>query len=490
MKDQRRPTHYLNFSLLLLLLSLTIGTGLFNYFPGYDNYLLVILGLVCLVPGLLAWFKGSLDIFEPVYSMAISTFMYFCLQVVFVRYDEAFNLRGLDYQSEIPKITILAMLALLGFYVGYYRPIRPSEQSSEKTELDQNELAEMHRYAKLIFGLFFALVVLWIVIGRIPLWTLWIFGEADYGAPFQYGTGPMIGYLFGARNSLPACILLLLATVPSRRWSPIYLLILVAVTIFTMGLGGRWLLFLTLGSVWILFHLKDNKRPSARQLALIGSVALLLTGYVGYYRGRDRALGQDDLDWKAMRQAVVYSSHQIVPSAVYVRWIPDRIPYDWGVPYLAILTQPIPRFLWPDKDVFFARLFGQPRTASESLESVLPRGGTARLLWVSLYTSFGPLGVTLGMALFGWLSHNVYAAYQRRPHFLLPQIYLALFWFFLFLAYGRGNARQIMVGTVTVFAPVWIFHWLVSQRYRVPNQAASKFSLTSPSILASCRKEE
>ncbi len=414
---------------------------------------LTILIVTCCLPGLLAWAAGRLDPLEPVYAVAAATLVYFGVMVGVLLQTDSFRMLSIDYREEVPEVLFLAWLALVGFYIAYYGGGRAPGRLGPREAMDDATRVRAHRYA---LGLLFVagfLLVLWVVIGRVPLWSLWVFGEASYGSWVSEGTGVRLGYLYAAQEALPACVLLLTATRRVRRWPLTSYLLLAAVTILFAGLGVRARVLLIMGSAAAFYYLERDRRPSVWQLAVMGFVVLYaIAGALGYYRGPGRVFGQGSVSLETAWHEFVEGSGIAVTAAAYVRWVP-KLGYDWGKSFLSLLVTPIPSALWPEKYLFL----GKP-----AIDEFIAYGAAAPFFTI-FYASYGPAGVVLGMGLAGWACRGVYESYRANRHDVFAQISLALLWAYLFHAYGRHSITLIAYSVVYVFGPVYVVRKLIDR---------------------------
>jgi hypothetical protein len=449
-------------ALMLCLLFLLSAIGLFvvelNVLgPGSLLPLLVLLVALCAAPALIAWLYGFFDPFEPIYSIALATFIYFGIMVVVLLHTGDFSMLGFDYRDQIPTAVFMASLALAGFGVAYYSTDPKAGQSGNASALTKVELAYAHRRSLFLLGFFGSLFILWIIVGRVPVWSIWIFGGASYGTWNTEAAGAKLGHLYAAQEALPACILLFIASRSKRPWPFAGIMLLGAIAILFAGLGVRARLLLVLGSATAFYYLEKGKKPAAWQIALIALfVFFLIIGAVGYYRGQGNSgSGQDPYRVTNAWDTFVEGSNIATTTALYLRWVPVY-GYDLGRDFLQVVVTPIPSVVWPDK----YQLFGQ--SPIEDYRAT----GAAAAFFVEFYRSFGPVGVVWGMALIGWLCRKVYDTYRANTKNLFAQVSVALLWAYLFHIYGRHSVTLIVYGVAYVFAPVFIMRWLVARRQR------------------------
>jgi oligosaccharide repeat unit polymerase len=440
------------------------------------------LSAACLAPAVVALVRRRFDLFEPIYAFALSTMVYFVFVPAVQLSQNSFTLLGVDYSANINQVTVLAFLALVGFSMGYYWrnskrfASAPSQEGASAHNTEQRRY--LWRWAALLFVGFLGLITLWVVIARIPLATLWIFGEASYGDAWNAAVGPQIGYLYGAREALPACLLLLIAYRSKKRWSVATVLFLILVALFFAGSGARFRVLVLVLSVVIFYYLERSKRPKLWQSLLVAFVVFyFVIGGVGFYRSyavdadrlRGRSIGQDTLTLNDAWDVMLDSSQIAASTALLVRVVPSHQPYFLGTSFLNFFTQPIPRFLWADKPTAIGQEF---------FDSLWPPGTTLPF-WAIFYLNFGPVAIVPGMIVAGWVSRKIYDAWRFHPDDVLAQVQLAIYWPFLIHMYGRGgdNFAFNVYGLVFVMAPVWIMMFI--RRRRQKSAARAEQSLQS-----------
>ncbi len=458
----------LSFTLALILL-LWFGEWSFDNLMGSDVKPImpmiiggIIIGASCCVPVIAGIWGRRIDVFEPVYAYSVSTFVYFVLVPIILLGSDGFYLGGVNYSSELARVLLMVIISLAGFYLGYY-----SWLGRDRTGLRISDdiRASLFRFSSLmLLGLCF-LVVLWLVIAEIPVSALWIFGEASYGDAWRLAKGPQIGYLYGAREALPACLLLLVALRSGRRWPPLVLIFLVFIGLFFAGSGARFRFLLLVLSFFVFYYLERGKRPGLLSISIfVGFLFYFVIGAIGFYRselvqaGRvtGLAVGQDSFSVYQAWNTFVDSSRIVVSTASAVRHIPEQIDYLWGKSFINFFTQPIPRFLWP----------GKPSSIGLDYFATIWPPGTTLPFWSLFYLNFGPLGVLLGTAVWGRLSRWIYDLFISDPDNPFAQMQLALYYPFLIHMYGRGgdNFAFIAYGLIVVLLPVWIVWWAARKR--------------------------
>jgi len=458
----RRSYLFITLTTIFLALGIVMSMGSWAKSNSSGNYaVLALLAAVCLLPIIINNLRHSLDVFEPIYAFVLSTFIYFVFVPLVQFTQDSFRFLGKDYSADAGWVTLLALLSLTGFYLGYYW--RTNIPVWNKIVFAKGALkyprmrALLWQLSFIIFGVFAMMTVLWIVIARVPLNTLWVIGQATYGDAWLLSSGPTIGYFYNARDSLIALILMLFVYRAKKRWPIIELGLLVALTLFFVGGGVRYRLLLLVLAVLFFYFLQRGERPRSWQYVLVAFLVFyFVIGGVGFFRGQTMqagqlhglAIGEDPYSVQDAWKILIDNSQISVSTAVLVHTIPEYHPYFYGRSFLNLFTQPIPRFLWPEKPTNFGQDF---------FDNLWPKGTTVPF-WALFFLNFGPVAIVPGMILWGYISRRIYDAYSANPKDELHRIQLAVYWSFIIQMYGRGgdNFAFNVYGWVFLLAPVWI----------------------------------
>jgi oligosaccharide repeat unit polymerase len=325
--------------------------------------------------------------------------------------------------------------------------------------MDDDTKKFIHNWSFILLALFSVLIVLWIVAARIPLSTLWIFGEASYGDAWRAAQGVQVGYLYGARDAIPACLLLIIASRKKAKWGTLSTALLVVYTILLAGPGGRYYVLIpTMGAI-ALYYLERRKSPTVLQLSLLMFVLFyFLVGGLGYFRNPGNEIGEVEYTVSDAWDTTLEGTNLVVSTAASVKIVPRYENYLMGSSYLQLLIQPIPRFLWPDKPSWFG-----PRLLKEYWQY-----GAAAPFWVSFYLNFGLVGVLVGCILLGMFFRKIYNSYLYNPGNPLWIVLLSVFIPFMIHGYGRGSNEPgfVIYGAIYVMLPIILMTVLLRWRSR------------------------
>ena len=219
------------------------------------------------------------------------------------------------------------------------------------------------------------------------------------------------GYFVDAQMMLAPLVLMFAWLLRFRWWSLMPLLAFIVLRGMT---GGRGVFVLSAVAIALLF-LYEQRRKWPSPPILLGLAALVaLFNFVGQDRGAAiRALVMDDYSERGLYAAdeVRFLEGMDAGNLEYFEYLVYAIPqrsgtYGYFLNNLQILTEPIPRALWPDKPI------GAPIQMYKLFDYGYPIGMTNSLPgegWAQL----GYLGVALWCGLFGHLWGMAFNGYVK-----------------------------------------------------------------------------
>lgn len=238
-----------------------------------------------------------------------------------------------------------------------------------------------------------------------------------------------------------------------RWWSFVPL---VAFVVLRSGTGGRWPFVMACATAALLFLYERRRRWPNMRAVIIGIATLALFQAVGEDRGsavrnifiEDQATNYYGLRDSRYLEGMDFANLEFFEYLVYV--VPQRSgTYNFFLDNLQILTQPVPRALWPEKPV------GPPIKLFSLFDYGYPIGMTYSLPgegWVQL----GYLGVVVWCGLFGWLFGWVYNRFERSTHGNPAVLYYLLFLPLSLTFFRDGFLLTLIQTALFVLLPVWL----------------------------------
>ena len=404
-------------------------------------------------PYIAAAIQRKFDPLEPVFFVSLLTFVYFVLiPGSLVLRPNGYLYFGVNYRPMLPLALRMALVALVGYYFGYY--VGKRRWQPRGLWVVSTDANSARRYAWMGIILATILVVLWIDLGDIPLWALNVFDErAEYGTWYQLSEA-LIGYLYVARLAYLPLLLLALAYRQTRNPGMPWLMVCAAVGAFYIMLGVRIALLLLLLSTSIYLYLEHGKRPKLWHLIVLAIGLFMFNGFLGIARAR----GQIGIPFVGLQASwnVFLEGNALVYGICMISFLfPTVLPFQHGQILLSELTLPIPRMLWPEKPGNLLIAYLQDTFSVHYSPAVF--GG-----W---YADFGLLGPFLFMALLGVACAYVYRVWETYRHEPAARVLLALTLSLLLIVYTRVNAVGFTWVTFVIL-PLLAVQFLATRRQR------------------------
>ena len=375
------------------------------------------------------------------------------------------------------KVTVI-LAANLGMLAFAFFSLQ-SGQLPMRFKQDAFAIAERDR---LVPAAMWALAIC-IPLGLVSLFWRYDRAVADFSdMVMDRGTGTLInttanGYLAEAQ--------LMLATACAMigwlfRFRLIALLPLIGFIVFRAGTGGRGP-FVTaaccLGLLWLYEH--RRRFPTFR--ALVGAASILaLFVMVGQDRGRSirTMLGDDQsaetYDYAAQQkflEGMDFGNLEYFEFLVYA--VPQRTgSHEYFANNLMLLTEPIPRALWPGKPI------GSPVKFFELFDYGYPVGMT-RSLPGEGWTQLGWLGVVIWCGLWGLCFGTLYRRFINAGQNTFWVMTYMTFLAMLVVVYRDGTLITIMRQGIFYFFPI-ILWWVFARLFSVPQAAALRANYLDP----------
>ena len=393
--------------------------------------------------------RGYLNVYSGLFVYLLFHFMVFVQRPLVVY---LFDLRseyifmGYFPSDEMFVSTLMvANIGLLAFAFGYlavlgFRPIMPTFKLPRVDAADRRALLLS---ALLLSPIIIYSMYLGLTTRTLPSAEEGIagFGRIDMKYDPQTGT-----YLFtdtsaylvlGRHMALPiaTCIIYFY----SRRWWSFVPLLLCAFV--AMYSGGRWpLLISTFVLIAMTLHQRHRMFFRLREVVL-ALLALLVFAVIGENREALFSLlstGDIAVEFDLFKSS--FGAHPDFANFEFLTYVLAKVPdvsgtYSYFTQYLGLLTQPIPRMIWPDKPI------GSPITLVNLNAYGNFASRTTSLVgdgWISL----GYIGVviTLGLAgaFYGWLYKRVFTTN------ISVYYYCAYFWLIaLLVQWARDGGSKI-----------------------------------------------
>lgn len=285
----------------------------------------------------------------------------------------------------------------------------------------------------------------------------------DAGTGIAYNTNS-IGYLVEAGNMLIPIVVLIPWLFRFRWWS---LLPFLGYTVARLFDGNaRWTFVMAAASLSLMFLYDQRKRWFNGKAVLLGAVVFGLFTVLGQERAFFLSqltnvpvdVGTSPFELRPLEDEN-YANQEFMEYLVHV--IPTRTgTYDWFLDNLQVLTEPVPRKLWPGKPI------GAPIKLYQLFDYGFPLGMTFSLPGEG-WAQAGFIGVFLWCAFFGMIYGKFYNWFMRsqQTEFQVGAYVLLLPLSIQF--YRDGTLLTFIKFPFFYMVPLglwWLFAWFAGRR--------------------------
>lgn len=460
-------------ALCVLALLLAAGSGWFIAdlqnqiaWKNAEAVLVTGLALLCLLPFYVAIHRRQFDLFEPIYVLSGEFFAIYVLGAL------VFILQGLvqredAYRSELAPALLLAVVGLIGGYLGYAlgRHWFSHKHNAWVQRLFTRTYDPHRAFYAALGGLGVAIFFygLWMFMsGRSLAYLNLLYSDTEHYTALDGSSGTL--YFFMFRNSWHVLIVLAWAFAPKRSWKGLIGLLWLSDIGVAFLRGNRQTIFFAVGVMVITWYLLRHKRPS-----LLAMIAMLLIGtWVAGYTVSLRGIGSD-LDVSLAEIAVEAVDEISYRSALYgsmvaLRVFPDQVPYVGLNMFRDLLIAWIPRTLWPEKPIV--------GTAGAELLDYM-YGGKHVSFVIGMaghyYVGFGLPGVFVVFTAIGILNAFIYEIWLSNPDGRFRNVFLSIWLIFFLVIIQRGNPDFFLVNFGYFVGPLFLVWAIGLRRARVPS---------------------
>lgn len=411
-------------AVVISLVSVALITGLACIARPYlalEITLLTLLGVLLVAPILLPVLRGStIEVLQPLHVFLAGYAMFLFVRPLYILVYEDFrflNSRLGGGPSMIVPALLYAIVGLVACYGGYYSPLGGRCAAALAPPMEQVSARKIRDWGLgviLIGGLLYSLF----------LWQ----SRSMAGNPYHQSTA----YFYLGIDLAGAGLFITffwIRTVRNPAPKLLYAGAAICACVLFASMGSRYRLVYLVLSLYAGYHLFSKSRPRWGVALLSVPSALVVVAAIGWLRGGARQITADA--WQ--KYDLVGSLHRFFSSSgdltafdvltKILREVPGTLPYQSGHTLLGILTQPIPRLLWPDKPLPTETVVNRALFAESG--PVRIGSGWAWTMPGGFHIEFGLAGVLLGMFLFGVLCRTLWV-YHRNHDTVMSQMILAV----------------------------------------------------------------
>jgi hypothetical protein len=433
--------------------------------------LVALIAVTLLVPVLGTVLRGTFDPFEPIVIFAVAYGVMFVARplAMIIRGDFSYNapLSVINVEPQFTKMLILALIGAASFVVGYSISIR--KRLAERSPPDCRSFDP--KIASVTAGIVAGVAVLAFFIfvlhsGSTQTLHLLLRGRTP---EFTQAINSLSLYPWTATLMLIPAALVFLALAWQRR-SSLFLIVFFLLTgliaLRSVPTGDRLVLLAFLGGIFVLSYLRRSTRPGVLALLGLACTALVLSAFLSDLRGRstrNETVAETFTGMASNPSRIVHplfsgpDSEMAPVLAAALRVIPSQLPYGYGsIIFGDLVRRPVPRTLWPDK----------PQPPRSQLTSTLWPSENARRsiapefsILLYLYWDFGPIGVALGLVVFGLGARFLYDYLLNMQGDLPAQLLYSLALWFIVIGLRNGPV-DTFVAAVALIGPLLVTNYL------------------------------
>jgi oligosaccharide repeat unit polymerase len=409
--------------------------------------------LLCVLPFIVALYRGRVDIFEPIYMLSVVFLIAFLLPSLLFILSDYVSSTGLSYRIGLSKALFIACVGLLGGYLGYIwgRSLGSSliSTGSKSNSRSTNNIRETNIFYLAVAVLVITAVLFsaWVVVGRVPLAYLNALNEdVSYTLAGRSVTTNIV-YFWMFRLAWPLLILLALRYAPNHFWRALigsaWVLNLI---VYTLA-GNRGTLFILLGASAVAYYLRRKTRPSATSCFL----ALALVAFISSYLLSARGFGaRSPVNYERIKADAIgeITDRGALRSLIDVAYVfPGRADFVGFDALSDAIYAPVPRVLWPNKPSL--------RAVQDISGKYVLRGKVSAIPAVGIYyAGFGVVGAFAIVFVYGVLSGIIYEFWLNTQDLPFSQVLLAGWLPFTWVLINRGALSLVIVQSVYIFGPV------------------------------------
>lgn len=363
------------------------------------NILILILFILCISPLIYTLKKNSFDIFSTIVFLPLIYFIYFGAGPVFYKLRSKLSMLANVVPDEmINPVILLAIAGILFFYSGYFLGNIFIRRSISSPPTLYREWVQ----GKLFYGALFTLgfflcmnMLFWKSGGGIPI----LIGDYYKEAKTELMAGKGY-YEFIALAIVPLTLLIVncywsvMETIQTRlKLAVIVLYVTTGCLIILNMYRGLFLTYVVLSLV--SYHYM-RARIGIKKLVVMFIMLVMLASVAGYLRSQQWS----DAKWSVVNVLLLEAAVEFDNYAKTIEIVPQQLELQLGKTVLPILTTPIPRALFPQKD----SIKPAQVVIKEFLGHDFLRIGERLTLPGELFMNFHLFGVAIGMMVYGLLA--------------------------------------------------------------------------------------
>lgn len=360
--------------------------------------------------------------------------------------------QGIEVMEYLPKGNAVFIIGYICFVLGSYSGRKKKKAFIICDNLSNSDKCIKYRcqislYATVVFLASIALGLLYYRMQGKGFMYMLTLGQMGNEIEITKSTSFLFLSCF-IRSAIPGLLMLVAFSEFNKA---VLILATLATIMITVTTGSRNLTISAALAVIVYLYISNNKRPRLRTSIFAIVILYIFVGFVGIYRGVMLSGGTIDLSaisLQSLLDAFMYNVEIFFPFYNLVETVPQKAGFNYGLGFLNVFIQFIPRAIWP----------GKPATLGTSALSAVygsSMGGAAYPNIGSFYYEFGVPGVIFLMYQFGYRTQKYYwRGTTSKEKF--RQIQFAIMFGYLFQFVCRSSIASWGIDIAFMFGPIWI----------------------------------
>lgn len=407
------------------------------------------------------------DIFEPIPMVLLLFIGLFSIAPITITAKGTIELAGVNFMGGCIKVTALYVFTSVAFTWGYYR--------DKKTDIiyDYRE-QEICNHT----SIFYILLIIWAICLSLGFW----FQYKVQGMSFQYILTLGSGGTFDKSNTIDSSVNFILNFSYSTIVPWLYFVfyyksnIVKVITTFcmvTLFIVCGWrnvIIIMGLAAVCVFF-VKNNKRPTMKQVCIAVIIGVVFLGILGAARGSLRNGVSVDKQLFSFEK-IVYNVFYALETnfnlyqplyAIAIKY-PSEYMYTFGKAiFIDTIVTVIPRAIWSGKPLAIDNALNLAIRRSTS-DIVVKSYAMAVPSIGEMYVDFGMIGTTIICGWLGSRARKIAALYQKPNKDFIDLVNYGVFFGVLFVLVMRGCMPNNFYYVIFLMWPNWMVRFFSKRK--------------------------
>lgn len=403
------------------------------------------------------------DIFEPIPMVLLLFIGLFSIAPITITAKGTIELAGVNFMGGCIKVTALYVLASAAFTLAYYRDKKQNIVYNYKEQNINNHNS-----------IFYILLVIWAVCLFLGFW----FQYKVRGMSYQYILTLGSGGSFNKKNAVESSVNFILnfsySTIVPWLYFVFYyksnlVKIITTFCMVTLFIVCGWrnvIIIMGLAAVCVFF-VKNNRRPTMKQICIALVIGVVFLGILGAARGSLRngvSVDKQLFSFEKIVYNVFYALETnfnlYQPFYAIAMKYPSEYMYTFGKAiFIDTIITIVPRAIWPGKPLAFDNALNL--AIRRSTDDIVVKAYAMAVPSIGeMYVDFGMSGTTILCGWLGSITRKIAGLYQKPDKDFIDLVNYGVFYGVLFVLVMRGCMPNNFYYVIFLMWPNWLVRFL------------------------------